>query len=65
MLNLPPDAGAFAERPQKPTEQVEAKSMRADKEQANSAEGNLENTSDKIQQQAAASEKQDAENLID
>ena len=50
---------------EKIAEQPAEKAKPADKEQANIAEGNLENTSDKLQQHAAATENQDAENLID
>lgn len=65
MLDSSRDPGLVAERPRISGDQVTAKSKPADKEQANSAEGNLENTSDKLQQHAAATENQDAENLID
>lgn len=65
MLSSPLDAGAVAGTPLISGEQAAAKAKPADKEQTNSAEGNLENTSDKIQQQAAVSENHDAENLID
>lgn len=64
MLDSSP-AASVADKPLKTGDQVAAKSTPADKQQTNSAEGNLENTSDKIQQQAAASEDQNVENLID
>ena len=57
--------GTMADKPPLSGDQIAAKPKPADREQANSAEGHLENTSDKLQQQAAASEPQDVENLID
>lgn len=71
MLDSSPAASAIADKQLISSEHAAAKSnpadksKPADKKQTSSAEGNLENTNDKIQQQAAASEDHEAENLID
>ncbi len=65
IVHVPSDSQAAVEQPRISGDHVAAKAQSADKEQSNSAEGNLENTSEKLQQHAAATEKQDAENLID